>query len=56
MGYQVVINDGKTETVGKEGTYFEAYAEYEKAAKKINARDKEGNYLNPDTRISIRQA
>lgn len=36
-------------------TYSEAYALYEKEAKQINARDKDGNYLNPDVRVVIRE-
>lgn len=54
--WKVVLRDNGVETLGDEhATYFSAYSEYEKAAKKINAKDKDGNYIHPNARISIRR-
>lgn len=55
--WQVVLRENGEETAGDEHqTYFAAFSVYEKLAKKINAVDKEGKYLNPDARICIRKA
>jgi len=51
----VVIRENGVESVSEPTSYSEAVAEYEKKAHKINSIGKDGSYLYPQMRISVRK-
>jgi len=53
--WAVVISTKGEEKVSKGSSYSDAYRSYEKQAKQINAVNKNGEYLHPDVRISLRR-